>query len=58
MRGDRWEYPVFSGVIASTCLAVLFAPSFFVIMQRFEERRRAKPTAAAEAKASPVTVAE
>ena len=28
---------VFSGMIASTCLAVLFVPSFFVVMQRFEE---------------------
>jgi hydrophobic/amphiphilic exporter-1 (mainly G- bacteria), HAE1 family len=28
---------VFTGMIASTCLAVLFVPSFFVVMQRFEE---------------------
>ena len=28
---------VFSGMIASTCLAVLFVPAFFVIVQRFEE---------------------
>jgi len=28
---------VFSGMIASTCLAVLFAPSIFVVVQRFEE---------------------
>lgn len=27
---------VFSGMIASTCLAVLFVPTFFVIVQRFE----------------------
>jgi HAE1 family hydrophobic/amphiphilic exporter-1 len=27
---------VFSGMIASTCLAVLFVPVFFVIVQRFE----------------------
>jgi HAE1 family hydrophobic/amphiphilic exporter-1 len=27
-------------MIASTCLAVLFVPSFFVVLQRFEERRR------------------
>ena len=32
---------VFSGMIASTCLAVLFVPSFFVVMQRFEEWRKA-----------------
>ncbi len=31
---------VFSGMLASTCLAVLFVPSFFVILQRFEEWRR------------------
>ncbi len=30
---------VFSGMIASTCLAVLFVPSFFVVMQRLEEWR-------------------
>ncbi|MGH6704750.1 MAG: efflux RND transporter permease subunit, partial [Bradyrhizobium sp.] len=27
---------VFSGMIASTCLAVLFVPVFFVVVQRFE----------------------
>ena len=31
---------VFSGMMASTCLAVLFVPAFFVIVQRFEEWRR------------------
>jgi HAE1 family hydrophobic/amphiphilic exporter-1 len=30
---------VFSGMIASTCLAVVFVPSFYVVMQRIEERR-------------------
>jgi HAE1 family hydrophobic/amphiphilic exporter-1 len=41
---------VFSGMIASTCLAVLFVPSMFVIVQRFEEwraRRKARPQEAA-----------
>ncbi|WP_421994923.1 efflux RND transporter permease subunit [Reyranella sp.] len=33
---------VFSGMIASTCLAVLFVPSFFVVLQRFEERRKGR----------------
>ena len=33
---------VFSGMIASTCLAVLFVPSFFVVLQHWEERKRAK----------------
>ncbi len=28
---------VFSGMIASTCLAVLFVPSFYVVLQRFED---------------------
>ena len=27
-------------MIASTCLAVLFVPTFFVIVQRFENWRR------------------
>ena len=39
---------VMSGMIASTCLAVLFVPSFFTVLQRFEERGKAKkvkPTA-------------
>jgi hydrophobic/amphiphilic exporter-1 (mainly G- bacteria), HAE1 family len=31
---------VFSGMIASTCLVVVFVPSFYVVMQHFEERRR------------------
>ena len=31
---------VFSGMLASTLLAVLFVPSFFVLIQRFEEWRR------------------
>jgi len=49
---------VFSGMLASTCLAVLFVPSFFVIVRRFEEWRagrkgQAAPTAApAEPKAT------
>jgi HAE1 family hydrophobic/amphiphilic exporter-1 len=39
---------VFSGMIASTCLAVLFVPSFFVLLQTFQERRTtAKPDPAA-----------
>ncbi len=32
--------PVFSGMIASTCLVVVFVPSFYVVMQRLDERRR------------------
>ena len=33
---------VMSGMIASTCLAVLFVPSFFTVLQRFEERGKNK----------------
>ncbi len=33
---------VFSGMIASTCLAVLFVPSLFVVVQRLEEWRAAR----------------
>jgi HAE1 family hydrophobic/amphiphilic exporter-1 len=29
---------VFSGMIASTCLAVVFVPSFYVVLQSFEDR--------------------
>jgi hydrophobic/amphiphilic exporter-1 (mainly G- bacteria), HAE1 family len=44
---------VFSGMIASTCLAVLFVPSFFAVLQGFEERRKAK-----KGGAQPAPVAE
>jgi HAE1 family hydrophobic/amphiphilic exporter-1 len=42
---------VLSGIIASTCLAVLFVPSFFSVLQHFDERRKARkqPIAAARA---------
>jgi HAE1 family hydrophobic/amphiphilic exporter-1 len=33
---------VFSGMIASTCLAILFVPSLFVFVQRIEEWRQAR----------------
>jgi len=36
---------VFSGMIASTCLAVLFVPTFFVVVQRFENWLAARKTA-------------
>ncbi len=39
---------VFSGMIASTCLAVLFVPAFFVLVQRFEEWRKARKSKPAE----------
>ena len=40
---------VFTGMIASTCLAVLFVPSFFVVVQRFEEWRKARKVVARRA---------
>jgi HAE1 family hydrophobic/amphiphilic exporter-1 len=33
---------VFSGMIASTCLAIVFVPSLFVFVQRIEEWRKAR----------------
>jgi HAE1 family hydrophobic/amphiphilic exporter-1 len=36
---------VFSGMIASTCLAVLFVPSFYVVLQGFEEWLKARGAA-------------
>ncbi|WP_439408745.1 efflux RND transporter permease subunit [Bradyrhizobium sp. DASA03076] len=45
---------VFSGMLASTCLAVLFVPAFFVVVQRFEnwleQRKAPKAKPVAEAK--------
>ena len=38
---------VFSGMIASTCLAVLFVPTFFVVVQRFENWRAERKNKAA-----------
>ena len=43
---------VFSGMIASTCLAVLFVPSLFVVLRSFEERRGAKKKGPAVARAA------
>jgi len=39
---------VFSGMLASTCLAVLFVPVFFVVVQRFENRLKARKQVAAK----------
>ena len=48
---------VFSGMIASTCLAVLFVPAFFVVIQRFENwlagRKGSKPAAPTTSHAGP-----
>jgi HAE1 family hydrophobic/amphiphilic exporter-1 len=40
---------VFFGMIASTCLVVVFVPSFYVVMQWLEERRTGKSKPAPEA---------
>ena len=42
---------VFSGMIASTCLAVLFVPTFYVVVQRFENWLKASKKAPAPAAA-------
>jgi len=39
---------VFTGMIASTCLAVLFVPSLFVVIQRFEEWTQGRKRAPAK----------
>jgi HAE1 family hydrophobic/amphiphilic exporter-1 len=36
----------FSGMLASTCLAVLFVPAFFVVVQRFENWRKPRKSKA------------
>ena len=36
---------VLSGIIASTCLAVLFVPSFFAVLQHLDEARKARKQA-------------
>jgi HAE1 family hydrophobic/amphiphilic exporter-1 len=48
---------VFSGMIASICLAVLFVPSFFTVAARFEERGKTTKVVPKEAAAgtSPLT---
>jgi HAE1 family hydrophobic/amphiphilic exporter-1 len=42
-------------MLASTCLAVLFVPSFFVVLQRWQERRGAHGAAAVSQGFSPGT---
>lgn len=48
---------VFSGMLASTCLAVLFVPTFFVVVQKFEnwlrERKEKKTASQAVAQTGP-----
>ena len=40
---------VFFGMMSSTCLTVVFVPSFYVVMQNLEERRKRKPASQATA---------
>jgi HAE1 family hydrophobic/amphiphilic exporter-1 len=44
---------VFSGMLASTCLAVLFVPTFFVVVQRFENWLKARKNKAPEPAMAP-----
>ncbi len=44
---------VFYGLIASTCLVVVFVPSFYVVMQRLDEGRSRKPAPEAKAAEAP-----
>ncbi len=39
---------VATGMLASTCLAVLFVPAFFVVVQRFTERKKSRRTPTGE----------
>ena len=48
---------VFFGMISSTCLVVVFVPSFYVVMQRLEERRKGKPASQAAPPPQPVGAA-
>jgi HAE1 family hydrophobic/amphiphilic exporter-1 len=41
---------VVSGMLASTCIAILFVPAFFVVLQRLSERRKPAVTAPAMSK--------
>ena len=47
-------FSVFTGMIASTCLAVVFVPAFFVVLQRLQERKGQKKPAEEIASPSPV----
>ena len=43
---------VVSGMLASTCLAVLFVPSFFVVLQRLDEWKKKGKAGSAPAPAA------
>jgi hydrophobic/amphiphilic exporter-1 (mainly G- bacteria), HAE1 family len=46
---------VFSGMIASTCLVVVFVPSFYVVMQRIQERIQERSTRRAVRNETPIS---
>lgn len=46
---------VFTGMISSTCLAVVLVPAFFVVLQRLDERRKRQKKKPSTASASPQT---
>jgi HAE1 family hydrophobic/amphiphilic exporter-1 len=48
---------VFSGMLASTCLAVLFVPAFFAVLQRFDEWRRRNRSVTGKTTRGPEVVA-
>ena len=45
---------VCSGMLASTCLAVVFVPAFYVMLQTWEENLKAKKAARLQAKTQKV----
>jgi HAE1 family hydrophobic/amphiphilic exporter-1 len=49
---------VFYGMIASTCLVVVFVPSFYVVLQRLDERWAGKKAPAAAKAVQPAPAAE
>ena len=49
---------VFYGMIASTCLVVVFVPSFYVVMQRLDERMTRKTAPAPAPRPAPPAAAE
>jgi hydrophobic/amphiphilic exporter-1 (mainly G- bacteria), HAE1 family len=49
---------VFTGMIASTCLAVVFVPAFFVVLQRLQERKGHKTPVEQIASASSMSAHE
>ncbi len=54
-RASRSASRSFTGMIASTCLAVLFVPSLFVVIQRFEEWMNGRKEPLCESRGGGVT---